>query len=90
MGNFVNDRVIADLFTYCDENDKRAREKSAEWLASKAVADSLRTPSNGKVCARRMYRPNIFVTSALPSRRRLPIRATLRLRCCKTQGAVTV
>ena len=48
MGNFVNDSVIADLFTYCDENDKRAREKSAEWLASKAVADSLRNAKQWK------------------------------------------
>ena len=48
VGNFVNNRVIADLFTYCDENDKRAREKSAEWLASKAVADNLRNAKQWK------------------------------------------
>jgi hypothetical protein len=42
VGKFINDHVVADLAAYCDENDQRARERGAEWVASDVLADAAR------------------------------------------------
>ena len=33
VGKFVNEQVVADILAYCDENDRRAREQGAQWIA---------------------------------------------------------
>ena len=39
VGKFVNDQVVADVLTYCDENDLRAREQGAKWIADDVIPD---------------------------------------------------
>ena len=39
VGKFINDQVVADVLTYCDENDLRAREQGAKWIADDVIPD---------------------------------------------------
>ncbi len=39
VGKFVNDQVVADILAYCDENDRRAREQGAQWIADDVIPD---------------------------------------------------
>ena len=39
VGKFINDQVVADVLAYCDEDGRRAREKSARWLDDDVVPD---------------------------------------------------
>jgi alkanesulfonate monooxygenase SsuD/methylene tetrahydromethanopterin reductase-like flavin-dependent oxidoreductase (luciferase family) len=39
VGKFINDHVVADLRTFCHENDQRAREQGAQWIADDVIPD---------------------------------------------------
>ena len=39
VGKFVNDHVVADIRAYCGENDHRAREQGAQWIADDIIPD---------------------------------------------------